>query len=91
MGSGGLISGGAHLLFNDKNTSRSRKARNALSLRLVWSKRRLSVAQNVGDHIGGGVQVADPVSAIAVTATVLSDAAKKVLERRSRRAAEGGR
>jgi hypothetical protein len=48
-----------------------------------------SVAQNIGDHIGGGAQVADPVSAVAVTATVLFDAAKKRLARRARRAAEG--
>ncbi|MEV6496640.1 RHS repeat-associated core domain-containing protein [Streptomyces prunicolor] len=48
-----------------------------------------SVAQNIGDHIGGGAQVADPVSAVAVTAMVLFDVAKKRLARRARRAAEG--
>jgi len=50
-----------------------------------------SLAQNIGDHIGGGVQAADPVSALAVTATLGFDALKKGLARRARRAAEGGR
>lgn len=49
-----------------------------------------SVAQQIGDHIGGGVQATDPVSAVAVTVTVGIDAIKKGLARRARRAAEGG-
>jgi hypothetical protein len=49
-----------------------------------------SVAQQVGDHVGGGMQVSDPVSAVAVTVTVGIDAFKKAMARRARRAAEGG-
>ncbi|MEV6479799.1 polymorphic toxin-type HINT domain-containing protein [Streptomyces sp. NPDC051576] len=48
-----------------------------------------SVAQQIGDHIGGGVQATDPISAVAVTITVGIDAFKKGLARRARRAAEG--
>ncbi|MFC8231533.1 RHS repeat-associated core domain-containing protein [Streptomyces sp. NPDC057284] len=51
-----------------------------------------SVAQQVGDHIGGGTPVSDPVTAVAVAVTVGIDAFKKGAARRAaRRAAEGGR
>ncbi|MGW9133467.1 polymorphic toxin-type HINT domain-containing protein [Streptomyces sp. NPDC055681] len=51
-----------------------------------------TVAQNVGDHIGGGTPVSDPVTAVAVAVTVGIDAFKKGAARRAaRRAAEGGR
>lgn len=48
-----------------------------------------SVSQQIGDHIGQGVQATDPVTAAAVTITVTIDAVKKGLARRARRAAEG--
>ncbi|WP_345564540.1 RHS repeat-associated core domain-containing protein [Streptomyces plumbiresistens] len=48
-----------------------------------------SLAQQVGDHVGGGTPVSDPVTAVAVTITVGIDALKKGLARRARRAAEG--
>ncbi|MET7523355.1 hypothetical protein ACWD9K_26270 [Streptomyces sp. 900116325] len=49
-----------------------------------------SLAQQVGDHVGGGMPVADPVAAAAVAITVGVDAFKKRPVRKARRAAEGG-
>ncbi|MET8437522.1 hypothetical protein ABZV61_33160 [Streptomyces sp900116325] len=49
-----------------------------------------SLAQQGGDHVGGGTPVADPVAAAAGAIAVGVDAFKMRLARKARRAAAGG-